>query len=160
MLKWRPVMLGLCLMAAALSGASLYFQWVMFLNPCPLCLAQRFAMFGLTGLFFVAIFVTKKIGMNILLSLQLLFAAFGAAMAGRHVWLLHYPEPESSGCIPDLSILWGYLPFQDFVKIFFNGSGSCLDNPWHFLSFSMPAWSLLCFVGFLLAIGLSYYARK
>lgn len=139
------VLLGL---ATFLSIASVYFQWVLHLEPCPLCIAQRIAIFMLTVLYFLALFTQKRISIIVNTSFTLFFALFGAGMAGRQIWVMTYPPLETSGCLPDISILWHYLPFSDLLKIFFNGTAGCLEQSWHWLGMTMPEWSCVFFVFF------------
>lgn len=147
-------------LTAFLSVASLYFQFVMHLNPCPLCIAQRIAVFALTTLFFWGIFITKRRPFIINTSLQLFFALFGAGMAGRQIWLIHLPLSDKTGCMPDISVLWNYLPFWDILMVFLNGSGDCLENSWTFLGISMPEWCLGFFVFFIVVAILGFFQKK
>lgn len=156
----RLFFIFLFLVASGLSLASLYFQFVMDLEPCPLCITQRIAVIALTILYFCAIFIKKRKTLIINTSLQLFFALFGAGIAGRHVWLIHHPNEANSGCMPDMSILWHYMPLQDLLKVFFSGSGSCVQAPWTWLGITMPEWTLGFFVFFIIMAGVSFLLRS
>lgn len=80
--------------------------------------------------------------------LQLFFALFGAGMAARQLWLIHLPIAEKTGCMPYLSIFWNYLPFWKIIKVFFNGTGDCIEHPWAQLDITMPEWTLDFFIFF------------
>lgn len=143
---YRTICLTLFIFATFLSGASLYLQWIMHLEPCPLCIGQRIAVFGLTLCYFFAFFVKRPILFIINAIFQGLFFLLGLGMALRQIWLMHHPIVEGSGCMPDISILWNYLPVTEIVKIFFTGTASCSENSWIWLGISLPEWSALAFV--------------
>ena len=155
------LLIFLTLLATFLFLASLYFQFIENLEPCPLCIAQRVALFFLAISYFIALFVKKNILKKLNTFAQFFFAIFGTIMASRQVWLMHIPPSEQSGCMPDLSVLWNYLPFLDLVRVFFNGTASCTENAWSWLGVSMPEWTLVFFVFFIFAsILLCYFRQK
>ena len=79
-------------------------------------------------------------------------AGTGAAIAARHVWLQHLPPEQVPACGPGLAYMIEAMPsWLAVVKKVLAGSGECAEVNWTFLGFSMPEWTLLCFV--LLAIG-------
>ena len=39
------------------------------------------------------------------------------------------------------------LPFLDVMRTVLTGDGSCAEVQWQFLGLSMPAWTLLWFIG-------------
>lgn len=143
---YRIISVTLFVFAAFLSGASLYFQWVMHMEPCPLCIAQRVAVFGLTLCYFLAFFIKRSLLFIINTIFQGFFLVLGLGMALRQIWLLHHPILEGSGCMPNISVLWNYLPLTDILKIFFTGTASCTENVWTWLGFSLPEWSALAFI--------------
>lgn len=154
---FRLVTWALLELALFLSITSLFFQFVKHLEPCPLCILQRISVFSLTFLCLWALFIKKKTTFIINNSLQLLFALFGAAMASRQIWLIHVPSVDRAGCMPDISILWNYLPFLDILKIIFNGTGDCIEHPWIWLGITMPEWTLGFFIIFALVITIRFF---
>jgi disulfide bond formation protein DsbB len=84
--------------------------------------------------------------------LAFLAAAIGAGIAARHVWLQHLPPDQVPACGPGLSYMIESMPnWLAVVKKVLAGSGECAEVNWTLLGFSMPEWTLLCFL--LLAIG-------
>jgi disulfide bond formation protein DsbB len=75
----------------------------------------------------------------------LLFAATGAGMAIRHVWLEHNP-PKIFDCGADVGFLLESFPLTEAFPMIFRGTGDCTKVPWRFLSLSIAEWSLICFV--------------
>ena len=87
---------------AALLGFGYYLQYgPRGLDPCPLCLVQR-------GFFYAVIAVSLlgalhgpgRVGTVLWSILLFLFAAGGAATAGRQVWLQHLPPDKVPACGP------------------------------------------------------------
>ena len=138
---------------AAFLGFAYYAQFQMHLDPCPLCIFQRiaFIVFGAVCLA-AALHGPKGYGRRVYGALALLAAGAGAAIAGRHVWLQHLPPEKVPACGPGLSYMLESMPsWLAVVKKVLAGSGECAEVNWTFLGFSMPEWTLLCFV--LLGIG-------
>ncbi len=150
-LNYRFASLFLGLFATFLFLASLYFQYVEQLEPCPLCISQRVAVFVLAISYLSGFLIKKTFWMRFNIIFQFIFGIFGASMAGRQVWLMHIPASERTGCMPDISLLWHYLPFREIVRAFFSGTESCTENIWSWLGITMPEWTLGFFVFFILA---------
>lgn len=144
---------------------SFYLQYVKDLEPCPLCLMQRFMMFGM--LFFalrgILGFAWRRA--CVLVCLEGLFAVGGLFFSVRQLWLQSLPAADTGMCLPGIESLIDKLPWQDVVHIFVWGrSASCGEVDWTFAGFSMPAWSFVYFglIGVLsvfLLIGLCKHDR-
>ena len=147
---------------ASLLAAAYYFEYVLFLDPCPLCIMQRIAvlMIGLVGLsgFLLARSSFSQKVHSVLMSLS---ALFGIAVAGRHVWIQNLPADQIPTCGPSLEYMVDTLPWAEVLAVMLRGNGNCADAQWAFMGLSMPLWVLLWFVGFvILAAGLFYRAHK
>ena len=140
--------------AAALLAYAVFAQYGQLFQPCPLCIFQRVAMAAVAAVALVGALHAPRgaIGRRVYGLLAFLAAGTGAAIAGRHVWLQHLPPDQVPACGPGLSYMVESMPsWLDVVKKVLQGSGECAKVDWTFLGFSMPEWTLLCFV--LLAIG-------
>lgn len=139
---------------AALLAYAVFAQYGQMFEPCPLCIFQRIAMaaVGAVGLL-AAIHDPKRPSGRLAWGLlAFLAAAVGAGIAGRHVWLQHLPADQVPACGPGLSYMVESMPsWLDVVKKVLHGSGECAEVNWTLWGFSMPEWTLLCFV--LLAAG-------
>lgn len=139
---------------AALLLYAFYAQFNQFADPCPLCILQRVAMFGVGVVALIGAVHNPKsaTGRRIYGVLAFLAAAIGAAIAGRHVWLQHLPPDQVPACGPGLNYMLESIPSKfEVLRKVLQGSGECAEINWTFLGFSMPEWTLLCFV--LLGIG-------
>ncbi|MGV6851636.1 MAG: disulfide bond formation protein B [bacterium] len=150
--KQRWYFASVSLMCASFLAYAIYVQYVEYLDPCPLCLLQRAAYLaiGVVALIgFIHDCQTKWVrAYQFVLSL---FAAIGAGIAGWHVYIQHLPADEVPDCGPGLSYMLDAFPLFDTLKMVFTGSGECAEVVWSFLGFSMPEWSLICFVGLLVS---------
>jgi disulfide bond formation protein DsbB len=136
-------------------GFGLYLQHVEHLEPCPLCILQRYA-FLATGCvaLIAAIHGAHRIGTWIYSTLLVLSAGAGAAIAGRQTWLQHNP-PKVLDCGPDLAYMLESFPLAQVLPKVFKGEGDCAKVTWKFLSLSIPEWALLWFVLFIAAAALA-----
>lgn len=127
---------------------ALYNQYVEFLDPCPLCIFQRVAFIWM-GVFalLAALHNPAGWGRKLYSWLIVLGAAFGAAVAGRHIWLQSLPPGDVPECGPGLNYMLDNFPLTDVLSTVLNGSGSCAEVSWTFMGMSMPMWTLVWYVG-------------
>ena len=131
----------------ALVGFAIFSQLQWGLEPCPLCIFQRFAFIAL-GIVLLAggLAAPRSTGWR-----------RGAVIAGRHTWLQLNP-PEVPACGPPFEFLRDTLSTTSLIRRVMTGTGDCGNVDWTFLGLSMPAWSLLWFV--LLAVWALYAAFR
>jgi disulfide bond formation protein DsbB len=141
----------------ALSGIGmlvfgLYLQHVEGLNPCPMCIVQRYALIGVVVLALVG-WRLRGMGLAVSGVLLALAAGFGAFTAARQSWLQWYP-PEVVNCGRDFYGMVENFPLNRAIPMIFKGSGDCSKIDWTFLGGSIANWSFAAFVVFGL-LGLS-----
>ncbi|MBA2652411.1 MAG: disulfide bond formation protein B [Tatlockia sp.] len=142
-------------------AASFYFQYVKGLQPCPLCLMQRFCVLLLFGICFSGTAIRSLKAGKIIAGLQFLVAAGGLYFASRQLWLQSLPAGQSPSCLPELEVLIRYFPLQDVLHALFWGTKECGEVSWRWLGLSMPAWVALYFLIMLLsAIPIFWVLRK
>lgn len=143
-------MWGGFLFCLALLLSSVYMQHVMELEPCPLCIMQRIAVL-VTGIFFLiaAVHNPAKIGNRIYVGLISLTALLGGSISARHIWLQNLPADQVPSCGPGMGFIMENFPLADALSLVLKGSGECAEVSWTFLNLSIPAWTLLAFVGML-----------
>ena len=135
----------------ALSGIGmlvfgLYLQHVVGLNPCPMCIVQRYALIGVVVLALIG-WRLRGIGLAASSLLLTLAAGFGAFTAARQSWLQWYP-PEVVNCGRDFYGMVENFPLNRAIPMIFKGSGDCSKIDWTFLGGSIANWSFVCFVLF------------
>jgi disulfide bond formation protein DsbB len=140
------------MLCAALMGFALYAQYGLGLEPCPLCIFQRIAIISCGVVFALgAIHNPGRVGAIVYAALGFLFAAAGAAVAMRHVWLQSLPPSQVPACGPGLNYMLETLPFTEVLSKVFVGSGECATVEWVVLGLSMPAWTLVWFLVIMVA---------
>ena len=146
MIATRWYWVGLIGCGALLAIAYFYFQQMLGLAPCPLCMFQRAALVGV-GFFCVLgiIIRPKKLGSKLLAFGASISSLIGLSIAGRQVWLQHLPADKVPECGPDLSFMLEMDPVFDVIQRVIAGSGECAEVQWTLIGFSMPEWMVLVF---------------
>lgn len=142
------------LACVAMLAFGLYLQHVVGLEPCPMCVVQRYALVG------VAVFAglasaVRGHGARLAWAVLALVASVGGAFtAARQSWLQWYP-PEFTSCGRDIYGMIETFPLQRALPMIFRGSGDCSKIDWTFLGLSIANWSFIAFTVFaLLIVGL------
>ncbi len=141
----------------ALLSAGYYFQFVQKLEPCPLCISQRIAIF-LTGLCLLvaALHNPGQKGTRRYAILGGVLALMGGAISIRHIWIQHLPPDKVPECGPALDYVMKNFPLSRTIKLMLSGTGDCAEVNWTLLGLSMPAWTLVAFLA-LAALSLLQY---
>ena len=157
--KPRGVFALMFLACAGLMGFGLFLQHAMNLEPCPLCILQRYA-FIATGIIalIAAVHNPKGWGRFLYSLLVVLSAGAGAGLAGRQVWLQHNPH-VSAECGPGLEYMLESFPLSQVLPMLFKGEGDCAKVVWQFLGLSIPEWALVWFAVFVLAAVWTAFCR-
>ena len=130
----------------AMLAFGLYLQHVVGLEPCPMCIVQRYALVLVALVAGVTAMVKSKGGLISGALLTLLAAGFGAFVAARQSFLQLYP-PEIASCGRDFYGMIETFPLKRAIPMIFKGSGDCTKIDWTFLGGSIANWSFVCFVG-------------
>lgn len=148
MITTRKLLFSGFIFCLALLLASVYMQHILELEPCPLCILQRVIVL-ITGIFFLisAIHHPATTGSRVYTGLISLSALSGAAVSARHLWLQNLPADQVPSCGPGMGFIMENFPLADALSLVLRGSGECAEVSWTFLSLSIPAWTLLTFIG-------------
>jgi disulfide bond formation protein DsbB len=157
----RLIYLLTFLACAGLVGFALYLQHAQNLEPCPLCILQRYAFIALGIVALIAFLHNPgRAASRLYGALSLLFALTGAGIAGRHVWLQHLPAGQGGDCGPGLDYMLDAFPLTSALPMIFKGSGDCAEIAWRFLGLSIPEWALIWFVIFAFAASFALASRQ
>jgi len=142
----RLIYLAIFLACAGLIGFALYLQHSLGLEPCPMCILQRYG-FIVVGVIALAAAIHNPalLGRRVYSALLVVMAATGGGVAIRHVYLEHNP-PKIFDCGADVGFMLESFPLTEALPMIFRGTGDCTKVPWRFLSLSIAEWSLICFV--------------
>lgn len=153
----RRVLVGVAAGCVAMLAFGLYLQHVVGLNPCPMCIVQRYALIGVAVVTALGALVSRRGGWVAGSALGVALAVFGAFVAARQSWLQWYP-PEVVSCGRDFYGMIATFPLERAIPMIFRGGGDCAAVDWTFLGGSIANWSFLCFVG--IAVVLSALAWR
>ena len=147
----RLIYLAMFLACTGLIGFALYLQHVQGLEPCPMCILQRYAFIAVGVIALVAAIHNPALtGRRIYSGLLAAMAATGGGVAIRHVYLEHNP-PKLFDCGADLGFMLESFSLTEMFPMIFRGTSDCTKVPWRLFSLSIAEWSLICFAGLLVA---------
>ena len=132
------------LACAGMMGFALYAQYVLLLDPGPLCVFQRIATILLGIVFLLAAAHNPgKIGSRVYGVLVGLVAGCGVAIAAWHVRLQNMPADEVPSCGPGFEYIMENFALFDALSMIFEGSGECAEVVWRLFGLSMPSWVIV-----------------
>ena len=153
----RRLLAFIALACIALLAFGLYLQHAVGLEPCPMCIVQRYL--------FILVALAAGIGAALPAAatrwvggLMALLSFTGAGVAARQSWLQWFP-PEIATCGRDLFGMIESFPLKRVIPMVFRGSGDCSAVDWTFLGLSIANWSFLNFV-LVGVIGLALLLRR
>jgi disulfide bond formation protein DsbB len=161
-LSSRLVFLSIFVACAGLAAYAIYYlQGRLGLEPCPMCILQRYAFFAVAIVALIAGIHGPRAGIALKIygTLVALFALAGAGVAIRHSWLQHNPPPSSS-CGAELEFLLENFPLAQALPKIFAGTGDCVAVKWTFLGLSIPEWALVWFALIVVAALWTAFVRR
>lgn len=145
------------LASVAALGAALYMQHGQGLQPCTMCIIQRYA-FIWVGICALLALVLPIRPVRVLVVLAGIVGALGGmAAALRNLWVMAYPE-ILCGRDPVEVFLNGLPTAQKFPEVFV-ASGLCSSPIPPLLGLSLPAWSLIGLFSLAVLLALSLRQR-
>jgi disulfide bond formation protein DsbB len=145
---------------AAMMAFGMYLQHVVGLEPCPMCIVQRYCLIAVGVLALLGSLRPSSAGWwKSFGGLALLFSAFGAFTAARQSWLQWNP-PEFATCGRDFYGMIENYPISRSLPMIFRGSGDCTAIDWTFLGLSIANWSFLAFAAFSIVLLLALFKAK
>lgn len=156
----RLLCLALFSACAGLLAFGLYLQHVKGIEPCPMCIMQRYAL-AACGLIGLVAGLHNPRGKAIYAYSGLLAAAAlaGGGVAARQSWIQWFP-PAVSECGPGLEYMLESFPLSSALPMIFRGAGDCSVVDWTFLGLSIANWSLLCFATILSTVAVYLLQRR
>lgn len=128
----------LTISALGLEVAALYFQHVLGLAPCIMCIYQRTAIWGIFAAGLVGSLGNKLIIIRLLAYvLWGTSAVWGLLIAVEHVDMQTSEFSFMYTCeiVPNFP---QWAPLHEWLPLLFEANGDCGDIKWRFLDFSMP----------------------
>ena len=134
------------LVCAGLMSYALYLQYVVELEPCPLCIFQRVIVCAMDIVFLIAaLHGPRRTGAIGYAVAQTILGAIGIGLALRHLWIQSLPPDQVPACGMGIGYMLETLPLADVITRTLQGSGECAKVDL-VLGLSIPAWTLILFV--------------
>jgi disulfide bond formation protein DsbB len=132
------------LACACLLAYALFAQYVLHLEPCPLCIFQRIGIFGLGALFLIAaLHEPAAFGRRVYAVLLSLAALATIGVALRHLYIQSLPPDAVPACGASLDFMLRVFSLSEVLVKVLTGDGECAKVTWEFLGLAMPAWVLI-----------------
>ncbi len=141
----RKVFAAMAALCVGLLAFGLYLQHVVGLEPCPMCIVQRYALLAVALFSLFGVFMPGRAARGVLALLVVLMSGFGAFVAARQSWLQWNP-PEVLTCGRDFYGMIESFPLKRAIPMIFRGSGDCTAIDWTFLGLTIANWSFLNFL--------------
>ena len=122
-------------------------QWALDLEPCSLCILQRFILWLLTALFAIGIWHNPKaFGCQMYCLGIIALNILGIALAGRHLWIQYaLPADQVTPCIANLETLLAFKPiFHALQEVLMSHECTKIDKV---LFLPLSLWSMMGFIG-------------
>lgn len=134
----------ICLACVLMLAFGLYLQHVVGLEPCPMCIVQRYALV-LVALFTGLAAMFRSRGLQLTGGVLALVSAIGGAYtAAAQSWLQWYP-PEVVSCGRDLYGMIETFPLKRALPMIFRGGGDCSKIDWSLFGLTLANWSFVAF---------------
>jgi disulfide bond formation protein DsbB len=148
LLTARNLRLGIFIVPLCLLSFGYYLQYFEGLEPCALCITQRFFLFTCSCLGLIALLHKPALlGARIYALIGIAISLAGAGIASRQLYLQSLPADQAPACGPSLDFIFQTFPLTDALSILLRGDGNCAEVVWRFLGLSIPGWTVIIFIG-------------
>ena len=139
----RAAALAAALCVLSLLIAYFYMERYLLLEPCPLCILDRFAV-AVMAAGFIALAAGARGGAAWLAwGASSLGLAAGLIFAGRHIWLQNRPPDFAGGCLADNPAAAGFIAL---IQDAFSADADCGAIAWEFAGLTIPEQVLILFI--------------
>ncbi|MEW6990963.1 disulfide bond formation protein DsbB [Colwelliaceae bacterium 6441] len=135
----------LALSALGLEFSALFFQYVLELKPCIMCIYQRVAIWAIFFAGLVGSFTHQYVlGRIAAYALWGTGAIWGLLIALEHVEMQSATMSFLFSCefVPNFP---SWAPLHEWLPALFAATGDCGDINWQFLGYSMPQWMIVVY---------------
>lgn len=142
MQRWPWLLLAAS--ALVLELCALYFQHVMKLDPCVMCVYERLALFAILAAGLVGATIPNNLFIRLsAFALWATGAVWGLLLSIEHTGYQLNPSPFATcDFFPNFP---EWLPLHEILPWLFNPSADCSEISWQFLGYSMPQWLIVSF---------------
>lgn len=135
------------LFCCGLMATGYYMQFAMNMEPCALCMTQRFFI-TLSGVLALIACAVNPARVGVLVSALLVATSslVGSYFSSRQIWLQSLPEDQVPACGPGIGYILETFPLMKALEVLLKGDGNCAEVSWSFLGLSIPSWTLFAFI--------------
>jgi len=139
-------------------ACALFFQHVMLLPPCVMCIYERVAMLGIAGAAVIGLLAPQNMVIRWAGLIAWGYSAYrGLELTMQHVEYQFNPSPFAT-C--DLFVTFpDWAPLNKWAPWMFEATGDCSKIVWQFLTLSMPQWLVVIFAANLIALAFIVVAQ-
>tara|TARA_X000000950_G_C13709184_1_gene575451 strand:- start:166 stop:600 length:435 start_codon:yes stop_codon:yes gene_type:complete len=137
-----------------------YFEKILNLEPCYLCMTQRAFIVAIGIICTLAVVHNPgKLGQRIYASLSISMVIIGSYFSGKQLLLQSLPDSEVPSCGIPVDYLFENFSLTEAITMLLQGDGNCAEVQWQLMGLSMPSWVMISFAGFGL-LGVVQLLRK
>lgn len=138
---------------ASLVGGSFFVQHVLMIEPCPLCMIQRYTYLTLAFVFVgIATSGSRPWLRGSLWFVALALVLMGGGVAAYQSKLQIFPAAQAATCSASLSYMMDTLPVADVITKIFEAKGDCSDTSFMILGLTLAQISLAIFCGLFICL--------
>lgn len=154
----------LLLSTLAFEAIALFFQHVLNLAPCTLCIYQRVTLLGILLASVIGLLSPKKIVFRLLAIFIWLYCAVEGFNLAYQQARLQFAPTLADMCSINVQFP-NWLPLNSWFPNVFNATGPCSEKLWSFLTIEMSQWMIIIFscyiiVGLAVLIAQFFPAKK
>lgn len=140
--RWPWLLLAFS--ALALELCALYFQHIMKLEPCVMCVYERITMLGVMLAGLIGAVAPHSLFVRLIaFIIWVINAVWGLLLALEHTYYQMNPSPFATcDFFPNFP---SWAPLNEWLPWLFNPTGDCSDIVWQFFGYSMPQWLIVSF---------------
>lgn len=141
--------------ALGLEATALFFQYIMELDPCVMCIYQRLAIFGIAAAGLIGFINPKsRVLRSVGVVLWGVSTAWGLKIAIELVQLQSNPSPFATcSFLPEFP---SWMPLHEWLPSVFMPTGMCSDIPWSLFNVTMSEWMVVVFSVYLISFALFF----
>lgn len=154
--------LMLSLSSASFIGAGFYFQYVIGLQPCHMCILQRIAFLCIFIFSLICFIYPKNNFLNYLGFIGWgIGSVFGTYIGSKLVYTQMNPQESLfSSCSMSASDMMHNYPFLDWFPMMFRATGDCSKSSYSFLNLiTMEQLTLFIFLTYLFSFVFFFYKK-
>jgi len=149
----------LAISALGLEFSAFFFQYVLELKPCIMCIYQRVAIWAI----FLA-GVVGSLGSKLIFARLIAYGLWGTGAIWGLLIALEHVEMQTS----TMSFLFScefvpnfpsWAPLHEWLPALFAATGDCGDIDWQFLGYSMPQWMIVVYSVYTALLAIVLFSR-